>query len=420
MREEAWTGGQGPRNSDGARRVTAGSRAVGAGALTEAAAEAGIGDEAEANSAGSAWDANSAGRVGSGGANSRRGANRRARDLAEAGPADASGSPIVASPAGPPSAGNTPAAAFAIEARPPCGAWSACVACSIAAPPPAIAAVDAATAASFVPVRPSSAPCRRIAASVVRSASECRPSSMWPSSEPAGSAASGTSAAGTSAATCAGAAWKLRSVARHFGKVQRRRLAVDQRGQQGQPAFALRSRLDRAQPLRHGAASFGHRAVASGVGPTCSGTDLLVREALGAQHERRQLLRLQPLQRLRGEAQPLVPERTLGGILELASLVTIEVDLEAADVLLALRADRERLVSQHRPDPRQRLRRRLDPHPAHEDLEAPLICVMGVIRAMREATREAQQLSRVVLHEAQHRVLGGPLLTIASPHPCSL
>jgi hypothetical protein len=117
--------------------------------------------------------------------------------------------------------------------------------------------------------------------------------------------------------------------------------------------------------------------------------------------------------------QPLVADDVLGGILDRAVLVAIEIDLDSADELLALGAHGEAFMTQHRAHPRERLRGRIDAHTSDEDLDGALIGVVRVVGAMREAPREPQQLRRVLLDELQHRVFRAVFPTFPAAHPCS-
>ena len=139
------------------------------------------------------------------------------------------------------------------------------------------------------------------------------------------------------------------------------------------------ARLDPRHALEERLAPLGQAAVDLRVGPAGELLDLLVAVALGAQHERADLLRLQLLQRLRPDAQPVDPlglvvrERGLGRRLGHLAVVG---DGRGA---LALPAERPGLVLHDGAQPRHELLLGRGGRLRQQDLDAALVGVLGVL-----------------------------------------
>ena len=184
------------------------------------------------------------------------------------------------------------------------------------------------------------------------------PSPAWPPSV-------ASSATGISAATRAGAARNSRSRARQARHVfmcgrstascSARRLPVGQRRHQWREAVALDAALDAGQLRRQRLPALGQAAVHLRVGEPGRLADLAVRQPARLQDEAADLLGLEPPQRLGALPESLVALGLLvrgGGVGAALDRLAVTADRRQA---VALAAQRERLVLDHRPQPAQEL-----------------------------------------------------------------
>ena len=182
-------------------------------------------------------------------------------------------------------------------------------------------------------------------------------------------------------------------------EIVRSRLAVGERREQRRNASALHAGLDPRDALDEAAPTLAQAAVDLRICPPCRLADLLVREPVGAQHERADLLRLELVHRLGADAQPLAPFGEIGrpGV---AAGVRLDVGRLARDaVALRLAADGEGLVLDDGLEPGKQLggvgRRRL----RQQDLDAALVGVLGVLRRGGVATRRRHQLGAMPVEQ---------------------
>jgi hypothetical protein len=184
----------------------------------------------------------------------------------------------------------------------------------------------------------------------------------------------------------------------------RRGLAVDDRRQQRQPALALGAALDPGVARHERAPALRDAAIDLRVRPAGLLADLGVGEALGLEPQRAQLLGLEPLQRLGRAPQPVEAHGALLGRGQVARLLAVEIGLLGADELLALGADRHRLVLADGVDPLVGALGIQRGGAADEDLHRPLVGVVCVVGAQRMAPRGSQQRIGVLRDDAQHQV----------------
>ena len=223
---------------------------------------------------------------------------------------------------------------------------------SAATPPPASAAVVAATAASLPDRATSAAPWARTIAPAARSWSEAKSSPKRPVSPVSTVQARRRQQRGDGGAARAhrgerGPAGRaVAQVRARLHELLGRRLAVGERGQDGRPALALLAGLDAVVAAQEGAAALGDAAVDLRVRPALPLGDLVVRQALGLQPQRGDLLGLETLQRL-GRPRELV--EALRAFLDRRDVAPVVERVERgllldADELRPRAPDREGLV----------------------------------------------------------------------------
>lgn len=125
---------------------------------------------------------------------------------------------------------------------------------------------------------------------------------------------------------------------------------------------------------------------------------------LGLEHERDALLGLQPPERLRRPRRAVKARDPLlvGG--KRRVLVRIQVGLDVAHEGLAAGADRQRLVLDDGPQPREHGGGLERLGPPQEDLERALVGVVGVVGAQRVAPRGGQQRWGVLADDGEHEL----------------
>jgi hypothetical protein len=158
-------------------------------------------------------------------------------------------------------------------------------------------------------------------------------------------------------------------------------LAVDEGRQHRREPLALLPRLDPRVALEEALAPLRQAAVDLRVGPSGDLADLLVGVPQRPEPQRADLLRLEPVQRLGRSGHAVGREDAVLGRGRRARLERVEVHVGGADHPPPRAVERERLVLDHGVQPARRALRVQPRGVAHEDLQGPLVGVVGVVGA---------------------------------------
>ena len=183
-----------------------------------------------------------------------------------------------------------------------------------------------------------------------------------------------------------------------------RSLPVSQRGQRRRPPRALAPCLDLGVAVEESATALGQTTIDLRVRPVRDLGDLAVGVALRLEHEGADLLGLEPGQRLGRAADALGVEGPLVRGLQVARLGAVEIDLGRADDPPARRADRQRLVLDHRAQPRRSARGIERVGAGQQDLQRALAGVMSVVGTQRVAPRDREHRGRVLGGQLEHQL----------------
>ena len=197
------------------------------------------------------------------------------------------------------------------------------------------------------------------------------------------------------------------------GEVLGARLAVREPRQQRLEPGALGASLDRGEAPQERAPALRDQPVHLRVRPARELPDLPVRVALGAQHERADLVRLQLGQGLRPLAQLLEARGLLVREARRRGALREPAVIRDRRMPLALTAKAERLVLDHRLEPRDQVllvaRRCL----RQQDLEPALIGVLGVLGRGRIAAGRGEDLCAMPRDERERGLV--QLAALRSP-----